>query len=433
MLGYVDNLDTVYLNNVYNRDLDIYHSSNTTLEKGIHWIYSVLDSVFLYEAKIVYQKNPIFLTDESVSLEKIAYEVGVWELNSNVLNWSVVLDKKQNIEVYENPYLNAWFSYFVNGSESSFLGYIHPELCFINDSITNTLILPFTSSLYFVLTNDYFSECYVSPMFIVMNIILNTSAVLLLISFYFSYYTNSTKDENTIDQDYLVAAMSVEAEEEIASIDDLSLSLFLLIYLFAWFFYANVIFILTNVPEVSMIFYHLPFLYYMTVLIPTLLLYDFGIYFATYLRGASTTPSFVMELLYDYIAFSAFYIRLLVQNVRILLMTFTYFSLYECILTYVSFSSWFGNYETLWEDNDYNYSNYNSYYFLIRIPTQIIYWLYELFHTFFVVTAQFVAFFAMSFWLFLFLFTMFVLEQQERFFNVKKSERKEKLKKILNL
>ena len=88
-----------------------------------------------------------------------------------------------------------------------------------------------------------------------------------------------------------------------------------------------------------MIFYHLPFLYYMTVLIPTLLLYDFGIYFATYLRGASTTPSFVMELLYDYIAFSAFYIRLLVQNVRILLMTFTYFSLYECILTYVSFSS----------------------------------------------------------------------------------------------
>ena len=70
-------------------------------------------------------------------------------------------------------------------------------------------------------------------MFIVMNIILNTSAVLLLISFYFSYYTNSTKDENTIDQDYLVAAMSVEAEEEIASIDDLSLSLFLLIYLFA--------------------------------------------------------------------------------------------------------------------------------------------------------------------------------------------------------
>jgi uncharacterized membrane protein len=70
-------------------------------------------------------------------------------------------------------------------------------------------------------------------MFIILNIILSTSAVLLLIAFYFSYYNNSTKDENTIDQDYLVASMSVEAEEEIASIDDISITLFLLIYLFA--------------------------------------------------------------------------------------------------------------------------------------------------------------------------------------------------------
>lgn len=433
MLGYVDNFDTVYLNNTYNRDLDIYYSSNTALEKGIHWIYSILDTVFLYEVKIVYQKDSSLLADESINIEKLAYEVGLWELDNSLIAWSIVLDKKQNIEAYENPYLNAWFSYFVNGSESSFLGYIHPELCFINDSVISTLILPFTSSLYFVLSNDYFSECYASPVFIILNVILNTSAMLLLVAFYFSYYNNSSKDENTIDQDYLVAAMSVEAEEEIASIDDISITLFLLIYLFAWFFYANVVFILTNVPEVSMIFYHLPLLYYLTILVPTLLLYDFGIYFLAYLRGASTTPSFGMELLYDYIAFSTFYVRLLVQNVRILLMTLTYFSLYECILTYISFTSWFGNYETLWEDNNYNYTNYNSYYFLIRIPTQIIYWLYELFHTFFVITAQFVAFFAISFWLYLFLFTMFVLEQQERFFNVKKAERKKKIKKFLKL
>ena len=36
-------------------------------------------------------------------------------------------------------------------------------------------------------------------------------------------------------------------------------------------------------------------------------------------------------------------------------------------------------------------------------------WVYEVFHTFFVVTGQLVAYFAMIFWLFLFLFTFFVI------------------------
>jgi hypothetical protein len=58
--------------------------------------------------------------------------------------------------------------------------------------------------------------------------------------------------------------------------------------------------------------------------------------------------------------------------------------------------------------------------------------MYELLHTFFVVTAQFVAFFAMVFWLFLFLYTMFVIEQQEKFFQEKKEKRKAIFKKIFN-
>jgi len=63
----------------------------------------------------------------------------------------------------------------------------------------------------------------------------------------------------------------------------------------------------------------------------------------------------------------------------------------------------------------------------------IIYFFYELFHTLFVLTAQFIAFFAMVFWLFLFLYTMFIAELQEKFFNAKRNLRKEYFDRFINL
>jgi len=58
--------------------------------------------------------------------------------------------------------------------------------------------------------------------------------------------------------------------------------------------------------------------------------------------------------------------------------------------------------------------------------------MYEVFHTFFVVTGQLVAYFAMIFWLFLFLFTFFVIEKQESYFQERRLFRHELLKKIQN-
>jgi hypothetical protein len=54
--------------------------------------------------------------------------------------------------------------------------------------------------------------------------------------------------------------------------------------------------------------------------------------------------------------------------------------------------------------------------------------MYELLHTFFVITAQFVAFFAMVFWLFLFLFTFFCIEKQEFFFKKRRALRRKLLR-----
>jgi hypothetical protein len=200
-------------------------------------------------------------------------------------------------------------------------------------------VLPFTSSLFESIFSQVLVEGFLSPVFEVLDLLVFTYVVALFLVFFFSYYTSSSKEENIIDQDFFVVSASVESEEEIASVEDTSLALVILIFVFGWYFYINCPFLINKVPELSVAYYALPFLYYIVVFVPTFLVYDFGIFFLTYLRGAATTSSLVMELLYDYIAFAAFYVRLAVQNVRLLLMLFTYFSLYECIMVYTTFNS----------------------------------------------------------------------------------------------
>ena len=220
----------------------------------------------------------------------------------------------------------------------------------------------------------------------------------------------------------MLASITLEAEEEIASMDDMIVMMALLIYIFGWYFYAHFWFIATKIPEFIVLIYLFPFLYYIIILIPTFLLYDFGIFFIAYLKGVASAPVFILELIFDYVAVMAFYIRILVQGVRLLLMVFTYASLHDFILFY-NFDNrlWTGNESILDEWNNMWVSNGTfSYFFFFTLLARLYYWLYELLHTFFVLTAQFVAFFAMVFWLFFFLYTFFVSEKQEAYFNEKR-------------
>ena len=83
-----------------------------------------------------------------------------------------------------------------------------------------------------------------------------------------------------------------------------------------------------------MSFYLFPLIYFIIFLIPFSLLYDYGAYFLTYLNGVGKSSILVLELLFDYIAVSIFYLRLMVQNVRLVFMLFTYTELHELIIFY---------------------------------------------------------------------------------------------------
>ena len=59
----------------------------------------------------------------------------------------------------------------------------------------------------------------------------------MFLSFFFSSYNSATKEESTIDSDYIVLSGSVESEKEITSYDDTILVLVIIFYIFGWYFY----------------------------------------------------------------------------------------------------------------------------------------------------------------------------------------------------
>lgn len=422
-----------FVNGVYSVNKAIYDAWSNPLHRGSMWIFSFVDWLSSFDIKIVSKSSTSDVLSNIFDPEVLGWELDLWEENKDSLFWSVILDKKVALDNYENPYTNEWYKNSYAKSQMVRLTLPrYPELSFVEPGIIKDYVLPFTTPLYATLINSVIVEAYSFIFIDLLSYLVCAFVIVQFIMFLFSFYENPNTDESTMDSDYLISAMTVESEEEIASVDDLSLGLYLLVFLFGWYFYMNGSFILSFLPEVAVIFYNLPTLGYLIIFVPLLLLYDFGIFFLSYLRGSSSTLSLMMELLYDYIAIAAFFIRLLVQNVRILLMIFVYFSFYEYVQFYAYMDFAFFNYETFWEFKDYNSSEFSSFYFLLNLANYAIYLIYELLHTFFVVTAQFTAFFAMVFWLFLFLFTMFNFEKHEKFFGEKLEKRKKLFKDLYN-
>ncbi len=370
------------------------------------------------------------------------YLYSLWCVSMNFsetsLLWSILLDDFFIASVWEFGFFENFFDDTLNKPfyfEEEYEWYCDlPDYLQINISFFNDFIINFGSDVKFAVLNNNLEESPVTLPRIVIDVIFIIILLYIFLSMYFSYYGNSTNEYNLIDHDYLLTSTTVEAEEEISSWDDMILAAMLIIFVFLWYFGINTLMVVTNSPEFYLTFYVFPALYFLIMLIPAFLAYDFGIYFVAYLRGKGDSTVSVVELMYDYIAFASFYIRLVVQNVRLLLMTFTFASFHEIILIHeVNRSFLLGDesFSEIFSSNAYTFFG-ACFHFLIKIASHIIYFFYELFHLLFVVTAQIIAFHAMVFWLFLFLYTMFSTELHEKFFFQKRLAYKINANKYLN-
>ena len=387
------------------------------LLRGVEWIFSWLESAITYSVTIMYESN---LTPTDVT----NLEHFLWSYDSKLSTFiflCIVQDLYNLSDFISLPYLDNWYNYINLASSNIIFHLEHPEHKYFYNSAIIDFIVPYISKIRFLVELETSNENVILIPFILLDLLWKIALLGLFISFLMHWY-NVSANSNNVDSDFLVNSLTIESEEEIASIDDTVILLVVVFFIFGWFFFFNYLNILTFLGEVMFIFLFLPLLMYILFLIPIYLLFDYGMHFLTYLRGAGSTSSLIMEFIYDCIAFLAFFIRLSVQNVRLLLITLTFFSLYEFVLFFVNVNWFNSNFEQL--DKLISASNgmQTSYYYFLYVINKLIYWIYELLHTFFVTVAQFVAFFAMVFWLFLFLYTMFVVEEFEKYLDDKRKQ-----------
>lgn len=412
-----------------------YDTGVHAMYSGVDWIYTHVETLYMYDYKIIYFYLLNNVYDESIDF----FFLSIWYLSLQVsglqLFWSVILDSYIFNSLIQFSLTDEWVRSYISSKDSALFVIYHPEVIFYKNQIINNYFFTFLADVNISAIQYLDSQSLLTPIMLFPQLLFLGYVAFFFVAFYFSFYSSSSKEEATVDADYLAASITVESEKEIGSIDDILMPSIVLIYTFGWYFYLYCWNILSSMPEIVLVFFFFPLLYYTIGNTPTFLLYDFGILFTAYLKGVAPSPTMIFELMYDYIAVIAFYVRVLTQGVRLALMFFTYALMHDFVL-YMDYSHRYltGN-ESIWEE----ISNINAsvssvtYFFLGVLPGHLLNWMYEVFHTFFVVTGQIVAYFAMVFWLFLFLFTFFVIEKQENYFEERKKYRQDLLKKIQSL
>jgi len=108
----------------------------------------------------------------------------------------------------------------------------HPETLFINNQINQFFFLGFLSNVSVVVYDYLHSESLLPAVMLLPQLLFVIYVSVLFISFYFSFYSSSVKEESTIDSDYLSTTALVESEKEIGSFDDILMSMLIFLYCF---------------------------------------------------------------------------------------------------------------------------------------------------------------------------------------------------------
>jgi hypothetical protein len=76
------------------------------------------------------------------------------------------------------------------------------------------------------------NESLISAVGYLISAALISAFTFIALIFYFSFFTSSTKEEGLLDYDMMQSSVTVEAEEEISSLDDVLLTFIIIIVVF---------------------------------------------------------------------------------------------------------------------------------------------------------------------------------------------------------
>ena len=149
---------------------------------------------------------------------------------------SVLLDQVYFISLFFLPFFDSFYNHLITTFEFNTLVINHPEYYFIYKSYLNEFYQNYFSNIYLSIYLLNINESYISSIMMLPQFIFIFILVLFLLLTYFNYYINYNTEDNIVDHDYLTYNVTIEAEEEIGSMDDMLLTSVILLYIFLWFF-----------------------------------------------------------------------------------------------------------------------------------------------------------------------------------------------------
>lgn len=291
--------------------------------------------------------------------------------------------------------------------------------------------LDFVFNFYYLssfVENNYFYKLL--PGFIFNNQLISHSTWVLvlftfilfycvLVWFYLFFGENFNKNfinEKSYDEYNNTINYVIESEKELGSIDDMFVGVSILICVYGWFFFGTVFLNFFSGVSLQHLYVGFPLFILGVLGMPSNMIWNYGILFPVFLRGSSNTTILILEFMYDVLATMIMFIRLVVQNVRFLLMFFAFFECYE----------FFYNFIFIIKNNyffDYNNTTQSSYcVFVLSTLNFIIFYTYNIFHLMYTIVSHFFAYIVLVFWFFSFLYTTFLSEKLETYFKAKNSK-----------
>ncbi len=212
-------------------------------------------------------------------------------------------------------------------------------------------------------------------------------------------------------------------EQEYGSYDDYKFFLLLLVQILAWYCWVFFIGYTFFLQSESMIIL-MTFSVMVTILtIPVRLLWDFGLAFGMYVRGAASSSNLIAEAFFDIIGVIIIFTRFIVQNIRFLLVFVAFFELFEWIFSSTDTAYVLKlNYDLANSiDLFTNFSAFNIYAFIICWTKTFLVYFYHLLHLIIVSFMQIGVYLMVSFWLFFFLYTSFFKLATDSYFSVRRN------------
>ena len=133
---------------------------------------------------------------------------------------------------------DSWTRSFLSNKDTTIFVLYHPEILFFKNQIINNYFFDFLTDINISAVQQIETQSFLSPIMLFPQLLFIGYIGFIFVSFYFSFYSSSSKEESTIDSDYLIASITVESEKEIGSMDDIIMTLIIVVYVFGWYFYT---------------------------------------------------------------------------------------------------------------------------------------------------------------------------------------------------